>query len=127
MSAEITDKEAMALARVLDARATPPSPRVIAPVTVALDPHLETDTRGYVASLPNILKALRTASLFDVKIRRDKFLDAILLRVDGEWRRFTDTDYVTLDPNRADVILSKFFRYGINVRPPVRRSYPAFK
>lgn len=104
----MTDDEAIALALALDAAATPSSNvatgttvRVVAPVkgvpaTVAFETALESDGKGYVASIPNILKALRSASLFDIKIRRDKFLDTILLCVDGEWRRFTDTDYVSL-------------------------------
>jgi predicted P-loop ATPase len=96
VSAAITDDDVMALARTLDAAAIVPSRRETAATAVTYETALEMDGRGYVASLPNILKALRSASLFAIKIRRDRFLDTILLCINGEWRPFTDTDYVAL-------------------------------
>jgi predicted P-loop ATPase len=109
---EFTDAEALAYAqswatrRAASKPEAPPASSMPAPPaavptpepprTVAMQTQLASDARGYLATIPNILLALRSSDVFNHRVRLDKFLDAVQIFEGGAWRRFTDNDYTAL-------------------------------
>ena len=74
--------------------APPPVPSLLAPVNSHLT--VVDKTGEMQATINNLLLALRSSNLFEIQIRFDTFLDAIVIYQHGKWRRFTDVDYITL-------------------------------